>query len=164
MLLLFNVSAVRKLSKGDSLEMEFSAQGSSRIYLTIVPEPEDPDAEAMQQVVHKAAELTGWSEEEQAAVAQKLHAADICTPHAFLTIILSGNINAKLPKNRGFGKRSLRHLQRVAEELSELEGIVAEVAKHSGWSSEDQTKVVRKFVMAGLCSCEELADALLDTA
>ncbi|CAE7460886.1 CAPN2 [Symbiodinium natans] len=174
------------VGKGDILAFKFTAEPSSRIYLSIVcpcdsevtvdhgdgevelsapptmEKDEDPDEEAMLQIVRKAADLTGWSNEDQRAVAEKLQSADICTPHAFLTLVLSGNINARLPKNKGFGKRSSRHLFRVAEELAELEGVVASVAKQTGWGAEDQTKVVRKFVLAGLCSCEELADALLD--
>lgn len=177
--------------KGDTLLFDFKSSLSSRIYLTVVcpqdseviadhgdgevelsapPEMEreekedDPDEQAMLQVVRKAAELTGWSEEDQQAVAQKLQSAEISSPHVFLTLLLSGDINSKLPKGKGFGKRSLRHLQHVAEELAELEDVVKDVAKHTGWEEEDQSKVVRKFVIAGLCSCEELADALLHSS
>ena len=32
---------------------------------------------------------------------------------------------------RGFGKRSLRHLRRVAEEITELEGVVVEAEAQS---------------------------------
>ncbi|CAE7506301.1 Capn9 [Symbiodinium sp. CCMP2456] len=177
--------------KGDTLLFEFKSSLSSRIYLTLVcpqdseviadhgdgevelsapPELEkeeredDPDEQAMLQVVRKAADLTGWSEEDQQAVAQKLQSAEISSPHVFLTLLLSGDINSKLPKGKGFGKRSLRHLRHVAEELAELEDVVKDVAKHTGWEEEDQSKVVRKFVVAGLCSCEELADALLHSS